>query len=338
MRRSVIFGAAAASCLGAATASAATLDEVRARGHLACGVNPGLAGFAASDASGEWSGFDVAFCRALAAAVLGDPKKVRFVSGAPPGLLAALQKGEVDIVPRSLPATFTHDAEDRLTFAGISYYDGQGFMIRKDMGPTSVKELDGASVCIQTGTTAEMNLADFFRQHNIGYKPVLVDSGARAQQQYLSGGCQVYTTEASALAATRASFADAAEHVMLPEIISKEPMGPAVRQGDAQWADIVRWTLNALIAAEEHGVTSANIEELAKGTSNPEVNRLLGTEGDLGETLGLERNWAVRAIQAGGNYGEIFAATIGEATPIGLARGLNAQWTKGGLLYALPFR
>jgi general L-amino acid transport system substrate-binding protein len=211
-------------------------------------------------------------------------------------------------------------------------------MVPKELGVSSAKELDGATVCIQTGTTTELNLADFFRANNISYEPVPIETNAEAQQQYLAGACDVYTTDASGLAATRATFDDPSAHVLLPEIISKEPLGPLVRHGDNNWGDVVRWTLNALIAAEELGITSANIGEMAAGTNNPEINRLLGTEGTLGEMLGLDAGWAKAAIMSGGNYGEVFAKNIGEDTPIGLARGLNAQWTNGGLLYAPPFR
>ncbi len=227
----------------------------------------------------------------------------------------------------------------KFDFVGVNYYDGQGFMIPKDLGVSSAKELDGATICIQTGTTSEMNLADFFRTNNMEYEPVPVKTNAEAQQQYHAGACDVYTTDASGLAATRATFEDAADHVILPEIISKEPLGPLVRHGDDEWADLVRWTLNALIAAEELGVTSANVTELASEPGNsPEINRMLGTEGSLGEMLGLSPDWAVKAISVAGNYGEIFEKNIGASTPIGLARGLNAQWTSGGLLYAPPFR
>ncbi|MGR3737045.1 MAG: amino acid ABC transporter substrate-binding protein, partial [Limimaricola soesokkakensis] len=227
----------------------------------------------------------------------------------------------------------------KFDFAGVNYYDGQGFIVPTALGVSSAKDLDGATVCIQTGTTTELNLADFFRNNNISYEPVPVETNAEAQQQYLAGACDAYTTDASGLAATRATFENPGEHVILPEIISKEPLGPLVRHGDNEWGDIVRWTLNALIAAEEFGVTSANVNELAAAPgTNPEVNRLLGTEGELGAMIGLENEWAKNAIAAGGNYGEIFEKNIGENTPIGLARGLNAQWTNGGLIYAPPFR
>jgi general L-amino acid transport system substrate-binding protein len=338
MKKSVFLGTLTAAGLAAGLAGAATLDDVKARGELNCGVSSGLAGFSNPDANGVWTGFDVAVCRAVAAAVLGDPMKVKFVPTTGQTRFTALASGEIDMLSRNTTWTFSRDADLKFTFVGVNYYDGQGFMIRKDMGVSSAKELDGATVCIQTGTTTELNLADFFKVNGMAYEPVPIETNAEAQQQYLAGACDVYTTDASGLAATRATFADPENHILLPEIISKEPLGPLVRHGDDQWGDIVRWSLNALTAAEEYGVTSANIEELAKGTNNPEINRLLGTEGDLGAMIGLDKDWAKRAIMAGGNYGEIFAAHIGESTPIGLARGLNAQWTQGGLIYSPPFR
>jgi general L-amino acid transport system substrate-binding protein len=338
MKKSALIGALALAGLASGVASAATLDDVKARGELNCGVSTGVNGFSAPDASGEWQGFDVAVCRAVAAAVLGDPKKVKFVTTTGQTRFTALASGEVDMLARNSTWTFSRDTDLKLDFVGVNYYDGQGFMVNKDMGITSAKELDGATVCIQTGTTTELNLADYFRVNNMTYEPVPIEKNEEAQQQYLARACDVYTTDASGLAATRATFADPENHIILPEIISKEPLGPVVRHGDNQWADIVRWTLYALVAAEEYGVTSANIEELAKGTTNPEINRMLGTEGEQGVMLGLDKDWAKRAIQAGGNYGEIFAAHIGESTPVGLARGLNALWTQGGLQYAPPFR
>jgi len=339
MRRSVFLGALTVASLTAGVAGAATLDDVKARGKLNCGTNTGLVGFAAPDANGEWQGFDVAVCRAVAAAVLGDSSAVEFVPTTGKTRFTALASGEIDVLSRNTTWTFTRDVDLKFTFVGINYYDGQGFMVPKALGVSSAKELDGATVCIQTGTTTELNLADFFRVNNITYEPVPIETNAEAQQQFLAGACDVYTTDASGLAATRATFENPQDYVILPEIISKEPLGPLVRHGDDEWADIVRWTLNALIAAEELGVTSANIDELASApTGNPEINRLLGTEGNLGEMLGLSNDWAVKAIKAGGNYGELFAKYIGENTPIGLARGLNAQWTEGGLMYSPPFR
>ncbi|WP_420343308.1 amino acid ABC transporter substrate-binding protein [Paenirhodobacter sp.] len=338
MKKTVFFGALVAAGLGAGLASADTLGDVKSRGVLNCGVNTGLVGFAAPDANGNWSGFDVALCKAVAAAVLGDPAKVKYVPTTGQTRFTALASGEVDVLVRNTTWTFSRDTDLKMDFPAINYYDGQGFMVHKDSGITSAKQLDGASVCIQTGTTTELNLADYFKANGMTYQPIAIDSNAEGEQQYIAGACDAYTTDASGLAATRAAFADPQNHIILPEIISKEPLGPAVRHGDSNWGDVVRWTFNALVAAEEYGVTAANVDEMAKGTENPEINRLLGVEGELGKMMGLENDWAVKAIKAGGNYGEIFAATIGESTPIGLARGLNAQWTQGGLLYTPPFR
>jgi general L-amino acid transport system substrate-binding protein len=340
MKRTVTLGALAVAGLTAAgAAGAATLDDVKARGTLNCGVATGLPGFAAPDANGVWQGFDVALCRAVAAAVLGDPMAVEFVPTTGQTRFTALASGEIDMLARNTTWTFSRDVDLKFEFVGVNYYDGQGFMIPKPLGVSSAKELDGATVCIQTGTTTELNLADFFRVNNLSYEPVPIETNAEAQQQYLAGACDVYTTDASGLAATRATFEAPGDHVILPEIISKEPLGPLVRHGDSEWGDVVRWTLNALVAAEEYGVTSANIGELSTTAGdNPEINRLLGTEGELGAMLGLDAAWAKNAIMAGGNYAEVFEKNIGENTPIGLSRGLNAQWTEGGLLYAPPFR
>ncbi|WP_410218813.1 amino acid ABC transporter substrate-binding protein [Paracoccus sp. (in: a-proteobacteria)] len=341
MKRTVFLGTMATATVLASMGMAqegSTLAQVKERGELNCGVNTGLVGFAAPDASGNWTGFDVAFCRALAAAVLGDANKVRFVPTTGQTRFTALSSGEVDVLARNSTWTFSRDTDLNLDFVGVNYYDGQGFMVNRELGVTSAKELEGATICIQTGTTTELNLADYFRANNMTYTPVNIDSNAEGEQQYMAGACDAYTTDASGLAATRAAFADPENHIILPEIISKEPLGPAVRHGDSNWGDIARWTLNALIAAEEYGITSRNIEELVRSSTNPEVQRLLGTTDELGAMIGLDAEWARRAILAGGNYGEIFAANIGEQTPIGLARGLNAQWTQGGLLYAPPFR
>ena len=339
MTKSAILGAVAATGLLSAAAGAATLNDVESRGTLRCGVTTGLVGFAAPDASGTWQGFDVDFCRAVAAAVLGDPQAVEFVPTTGETSFAALASGEVDLLARDTTWTFRSDTERNFDFVGVNYYDGQGFLVPKDLGVTSAKDLNDATICVQTGTTAELNLADFFRRNNISYEPVAVETNAQAQQRYLAGACDAYTTDASGLAATRATFENPADHVILPEIISKEPLAPLVRHGDDEWGDIVRWTLNALIAAEEYGVTSVNVTDMAAAPGDsPEINRLLGTEGNLGEMIGLSPDWAVQAILAGGNYGEVFERNIGQNTPIGLPRGLNAQWTEGGLLYAAPFR
>ena len=279
------------------------------------------------------------FCRAVAAAVLGDGNAVKFVPTTGKTRFTALASGEIDLLARNTTWTFSRDVDLKFEFVGVNYYDGQGFMAPKALGVTSAKDLDGATVCIQTGTTTELNLADFFRSNNISYEPVPIETNAEAQAQYLAGACDVFTTDASGLASTRATFENPDDHIVLPEIVSKEPLGPLVRHGDNNWGDIARWTLNALITAEELGVTSANVaEHTANAGNNPEVNRLLGTEGDLGGMLGLDKQWASRAIAVNGNYGEIFEKNIGVNTPIGIARGLNASWTNGGLIYSAPFR
>jgi general L-amino acid transport system substrate-binding protein len=337
MKKSLLIGTAVALTLGAGAAAAATLDDVKARGTLKCGVNTGFAGFAFPDADGRWQGFDVLLCRAIAAAVLGDQDKIEFVPTTGETRFTALTSGEIDVLSRNSTWTFTRDVDLKFTWAGVNYYDGQGFMVSKDLGVTSALELDGATICVQTGTTTELNLADFFKVNNISYQPVPIQTPAEADQQFLGGACDAYTTDASQLATQRGTYENPDNYVILPEIISKEPLGPLVRQGDDQWADVVRWTLNALIAAEEYGVTAANAEEQSS-SENPEIRRLLGTEGDLGPMLGLDVDWAKRAIMANGNYGEMFAATIGEGTPSNIARGLNALWTEGGLQYSPPFR
>jgi len=338
MKKSVFLGTLASAGLIAGIATAATLDDVKARGELICGTNTGLTGFAAPDANGVYQGFDVAVCKAIAAAVLGDATKVRYVPTTGETRFTALASGEVDLLVRNSTHTFSRDTDLKFDFVAINYYDGQGFMVKKDLGVSSAKELDGATVCIQTGTTTELNLADFFKSNNITYTPVTVADDSEAQRQYVAGACDAYTTDASGLAASRATLADAENHIILPEIISKEPLGPLVRHGDNNWGDVVRWTFYALVAAEELGITSANVNEIGASTVNPEIKRILGTEGDMGAMIGLDAEWAKRAIAANGNYGEIFAENIGESTPIGLARGLNAQWTQGGLMYAPPFR
>ncbi|MEM1232914.1 MAG: amino acid ABC transporter substrate-binding protein [Pseudomonadota bacterium] len=338
MKKSVILGALTVAGMAAGAAGAATLDDVKARGVLNCGVTTGVPGFAEPDADGVWQGFDVAVCRAVAAAVLEDPTAVEFVPTTGKTRFTALAAGEIDMLARNTTWTFSRDVDLKFEFTGVNYYDGQGFMVPADLGVASAADLDGATVCIQTGTTTELNLADFFRSNGISYEPVPIETGSEAVQLFLAGSCDVYTTDRSALAAQRANFPAPDDYVVLPEVVSKEPLGPLVRHGDHEWGDIVRWTLNAMITAEELGVTSANIEELSSGTNNPEINRLLGSEGTLGEMLGLDAEWAKRAIMAGGNYGEVFDNNIGESTNIGLARGLNAQWTDGGLLYSPPFR
>ena len=339
MRLKTSAAIAAALSLTAMTAQAGTLQDVQARGELNCVVTTGVAGFAAPDENGRWEGFDVDFCRAVAAAVLGDAEKVKFIPTTGKTRFTVLNSGEGDILFRNTTETLSRDADLKLTFLPINYYDGQGFLIRKELGVTSAKDLDGASVCIQTGTTTELNLADFFRVNNISYEPVAIENNEEARTNYLAGRCDVYTTDASGLAATRATFEDAANHVLLPEIISKEPLGGAVRHGDDQWADIAKWVVNAIISAEELGVTAANVaEHAAAAGDNPSINRMLGTEGDMGAMIGLDKQWAVRAIAQGGNYAEIFDRNIGPSTSIALERGLNASWRDGGILYSAPIR
>ena len=327
-----------AMIVGTAGAGAATLDDVKSRGELICGANSaGLPGFAITDDKGEWVGFDIDHCRAIVAAIFGDPTKVRFVPLNAKERFTALQSGAVDVLVRNTTWTMTRDTELGLNFTGVNYYDGQGFMVRKDLGVTSALELDGASVCVQTGTTTELNLADYFRANSIQVNPVVFEQSSEAVQSYESGRCDSYTTDASGLYSQRLTLANPADHMVLPEIISKEPLGPAVRQGDDQWFNLVKWTGFALLEAEEYGVTQANVEEM-KASENPNIRRLLGSEGSYGSAIGLDNDWAAKTIAAVGNYGEIFDRNIGPDTPLGIARGLNALWTEGGLQYGMPIR
>ena len=322
---------------GASSAVASTLDDVKAHGMLKCGISTGVPGFAFTDENGNWQGFDPAICQAVAAAVLGDSSKVEYTPTTGKTRFTTLASGEIDMLARNTTWTFSRDVDLKFTFAGVNYYDGQGFLVPSSLGVSSAKDLNGSSVCIQTGTTTELNLAEYFRLNNVSYEPVPIETNEEARANYMAGRCDVYTTDASGLAASRSTFENPSEHVILPEIISKEPLGPLVRHGDDQWADIVRWVLNVLIIADEKGVTGAQAQEVAAGP-DPELDRILGTEGAYGAMLGLDRDWADRALNANGNYGEIFAKYIGEETLVGLARGLNAQWTQGGILYAPPFR
>jgi general L-amino acid transport system substrate-binding protein len=337
MKKLAIALAAAALSFGPQTAKAGTLGDVKARGVLNCIVSTGLPGFSYTDASGRWKGFDADMCRSVAAAVLGDGEKVKFIPATGKTRFTLLNSKEGDVLIRNTTWTFVRDVSVKLNFIHTTYYDGQGFMIPKSKGVKSTKELDGATVCIQTGTTTELNLADFFRSNKISYKPVPIETNEEARKNYLADRCDVYTTDASGLAATRATFSKPDDHLILPEIISKEPLGPVVRHGDDQWADIVRWTVFALIAGEEHGVTAANADAMA-AKKTPATARLLGGEGNLGTMLGLDKDWAKRAIKAQGNYAEIFERNVGTKTNIGLARGLNAHYTNGGLQYSPPFR
>ena len=338
MRFVRVFALAASVVLLVGQAFAGTLDDVRAKGFVQCGINTGLPGFAYKDDSGEWQGFDVDYCKALAAAVFGDASAVKYTNLTGATRFEALKAGEIDVLSRNTTWTYSRDVDLKLTFVGVNYYDGQGFIARKDLGVASAHDLNGASVCIQTGTTTELNLADFFRSNNMDYEPVPIENNEEARQNYLAGRCDAYTTDRSGLAATRAALEDPDAHIVLPEIISKEPLGPLVRHGDDEWGDVARWTLNALILAEEYGIDSSNVSDLVASTNNPEIKRMLGTEGEYGAMLGLDADWMVNIIMAVGNYAEIFNRHIGPDTPIGLSRGLNASYRDGGILYAPPFR
>lgn len=316
-----------------------TLAVVRSRGRLNCGVHPGLVGFSYPDNQGRWRGFDVDFCRATAAAVLGDPDAVRFVPLTNAERLPALAEGRVDVLWRNTSRTLGRDGEG-FDFPGVNYYDGQGFLVRRDLGVNSAVELNGARICVQSGSTSEPNVADWFRARGLTYTPVVVASETEARAAYARETCDVLTADVSALAAARTTLTDPRVHVILPEVISSEPLGPVVREGDDQWADIVAWTLNALILAESLGVTSNDLAQLAEETADPQIRRLLGLEGHIGRPLGLGDEWARDAVAAGGNYGEIFDRNVGAGSALDLARGLNALWTAEprGLMYAAPIR
>ena len=338
MTGTVFRGLLVLASLLAAPAAAATLDDVIARGTLRCGINAGSATVVPADAAG-WVAFDVGLCRAVAAATLGNADAIELIPAKGDAGRQKLAAGEVDLMIRDSAWTFTRDADLQVDFPAISYYDGQGFLVPKALGLTSAKELVGQDICVVESSASYQNLGDYLRANNLALQPYLVADQPAAVAAYQSGACEVFSAPRSELAALRASFEAPADHVILPDSISKEPLGPVVREGDSNWSDIVRWTMFALIAAEELGVTSANVDEMSKvPTSNAEMNRLLGTASALGPMLGLQRDWAHLAIRAGGNYGEIYARSVGEATPVGLTRGLNALWRDGGLLYAPPFR
>jgi len=314
-----------------------TLQEVKERGKVRCVVSTGLAGFAAPDANGVWTGFDIDFCRATAAAIFGDADAFEAVPATTANRFTVLNSGEGDVLWRNTTITFSRDVSIKMRFHGVNYYDGQGFMVRKDLGVKSAKELDGASVCIQTGTTTELNLSDFFEVNGMSYEAIPIATNDEARICYDSGRGDVYTTDVSGLASTRPTLKDPSAHIILPEVISKEPLGPATRHGDDQWSDIITWVLNATITAEELGVTSQNVDQM-KSSSNKEVLRMLGVEGSQGQEFGLSNDWAYQIIKQIGNYGEIFERHIGLNTPVGLPRGVNELWTKGGLMYSPPFR
>ena len=331
----------AALAMAMPVASAATLDDVKSKGFVQCGVSTGLAGFSAPNDQGEWEGFDVDLCRAVAAAVFGDPSKAQFTPTNATERFTALQSGEIDVLTRNTTWTLSRDTKLGFNFAGVNYYDGQGFMINSANlpGVNSALQLSGAAVCVQTGTTTELNLADYFSANNMEYNPVVFQNLEEVNAAYDSGRCDVYTTDQSGLYAIRLTLTSPDDHVVLPEIISKEPLGPVVRQGDDQWLDIVKWTLFAMIQAEELGITSENVDEMMN-SDNPEIQRVLGQEAEstLAADLGLEKDWVVNIIKGVGNYGEVFERNIGQDSPLKIARGLNALWTKGGIQYAMPIR
>jgi general L-amino acid transport system substrate-binding protein len=331
---------AAAAALSATPAHAGkTLDAIKARGQLVCGVSTGLAGFSAADSQGNWSGLDVDVCKAIAAAILGDASKVKWVPLSAQQRFTALQSGEIDILSRNTTWTLTRDASLGMTFTGVTYYDGQGFMVPVKTKIKSAKQLKGATVCVQSGTTTEKNLTDYSRANNLGIKPVVFEKLEATNAAYFAGRCVAYTTDASGLASIRnKEAATPADHMILPELISKEPLGPSVRRGDDEFAAIARWVLFALVEAEDYGVTQANVDELSKKTDNPAIGRLLGATEDTGKLLGLDKSWAANAIKAVGNYGEMFERNVGPKSPLGLPRGLNNLWSKGGVMYAPPVR
>jgi general L-amino acid transport system substrate-binding protein len=327
----------AAVGLAVAPASAQKLGEVKNKGHIQCGVSQGVPGFSNPDDQNRWTGLDVDFCRAVAAAIFNDPEAVRFTPLTAKDRFTALQSGEVDILSRNTTWTMSRDTGLGLKFAGVTYYDGQGFMVREDLGVTNASELGGASVCTQTGTTTELNLADYFRSNNMEYEVVAFANNDEVIAAYDAGRCDVFTTDASGLYSTRLLLANPDEHIVLPEIISKEPLGPVVQQGDDEWFNVVKWTYYALLNAEELGITSENIDGMMD-SDNPEIKRLVGTEGSFGEAIGLSNDWAVNIVKAVGNYGEIFDRNVGPDTPLEIERGVNALWTNGGIQYGMPIR
>lgn len=328
---------AAAALMSLPAHAGKTIDAIKARGQLICGVNVGLAGFSAADSNGNWTGLDVDYCKAVAASLLGDATKVKWVPLTAQQRFTALQSGEVDILSRNTTNTLSRDASLGLHFVGVNYYDGQGFLVNKGK-ISSAKQLKGATVCVQSGTTTEKNLTDFSRANNLGIKAVVFEKLEASTGAYFSGRCQAYTTDASGLASIRAKEAkDPTAHVILPDLISKEPLGPMIRRGDDEFFAITKWVLNGLIEAEEYGITQANVDQM-KTSTDPQVGRMLGNTEDLGKHLGLDKEWLARAIKAVGHYGESFERNVGPKTPINLPRGKNNLWSNGGFMYAAPLR
>jgi len=336
--KGILAGAAALiATAGIASAQTKTLDTVKSRNSLTCGVNIGLAGFSQPDDKGNWTGLDVDYCKAIAAAVLGDPNKVKYVPTTAKERFTALQSGEIDVLIRNTTWTTARDSSLGLIFAGVNYYDGQGFMVKGSLGVKTAKELNGATVCVQTGTTTELNLADYFKANKMTYKPVVFEKLDETLQAYLAGRCDVYTTDQSGLYSVRVQQPKPEDHLVLPEIISKEPLGPSVRQGDDQWLTVVKWVHYALLNAEEAGITQANVAEMVNST-NPEIKRIVGKDGELGKGLGLPNDFVVSIVKAVGNYGELFERNVGSGSRLKIARGLNKLWNNGGLQYAPPLR
>ncbi len=338
MRKLISFSATAlVAAVYATGAFAGTLDDVKKKGMLTCGVNTGVPGFAMPDSKNRWKGIDVDVCRAIAAAVLGDATKVKYTPLTAKERFTALQSGEIDVLSRNTTWTFTRDTSLGLNFAGVNYYDGQGFMVKKSLGVKTAKELNGASVCIQAGTTTELNLADYFKLNGMKYKAVVFDTSDQTRQGFEAGRCDMLTSDQSQLYALRTKMNDPSSIVVLPEIISKEPLGPVVRQGDDVWFNVVRWTVFAWVNAEELGITSKNLDKM-KSSNNPNVQRLLGTSGEMGKKLTLKNDWAYQIVKQVGNYGEAFERNVGMGSPLKIARGINALWSKGGIMYAPPLR
>jgi general L-amino acid transport system substrate-binding protein len=323
--------------LAASASFAQTLKTVKDRGTLACGVSQGLPGFSSPDDKGNWTGFDVDLCRAISAAIFNDATKVKFAPLSAKDRFEALKAGDIDVLVRNSTWTSSRDASQSITFTAVNYYDGQGFMVRKSLKVNSALELNGASICTQTGTTTELNLADYFRSNNMKYEVIAFATADETVKAYESGRCEAFTTDVSQLYAEKLKLSNAADHVILPEIISKEPLAPAVRRGDDQWMTLIKWVQFAMLDAEELGISSKNIDEMLK-SPQPEIKRLLGTEGTYGEQLGLTKDWVVRIVKLVGNYGESFDRNVGTGSKLGISRGLNRLWTKGGIQYAPPIR
>jgi general L-amino acid transport system substrate-binding protein len=331
------FLAAGASAHAQTPARTSTLEAVKGRGVLTCGVNTALPGFSAPNSQGVWQGLDVDVCRAIAAAVFGDATKAKFVPTTSQQRFVALQSGEVDVLTRNATQTLLRDTTLGLHMAGVNFYDGQGFIVKRSMNVTSAKQLEGATICVQPGTTTELNLADYFRSNKMKFTPVVIERLEENIAAYQAGRCDVFTTDASGLASVRSNLATPNDHVILPERISKEPLGPMVRKGDDQWFAIVKWAFTAMVEAEEYGVTQANVDEQLKST-NPGIQRMLGVTPGFGKALGLDEKWAYNIVKQVGNYADSYERNVGPKTPVGLERGVNDLWTKGGLMYALPLR